>query len=306
MRVNVGLLDGGLGDNIARLPAIRYLMKNYPDIAFDIIVPDYLVDLASTLLPATNNSRYISHSVAISSSPPAGFDLNNPARSTKCNQHTTLRTHLTKHAFHLLCDRDPPSWSDYEYPQAPRSTKTGRRVIITTGFTAKVREWPSKSINASIKLLIERNFVPVLLGAVSAVARPAFEIVARFDDRINADQCIDLRNKTTLVGALQEIAAADLVMGVDNGLLHLAGCTDTDVIAGYTNVDPSLRVPNRRQGDWRAVVSRNCCHCQSSSDFEFNVNYTECTKKLSCSEELPMVAALTSWLDNKKGARNVR
>jgi ADP-heptose:LPS heptosyltransferase len=41
------------------------------------------------------------------------------------------------------------------------------------------------------------------------------------------------------------IAGAKTIVGVDNGLLHVAGCTNIPIVGGYTSVDPEHRMPYR-------------------------------------------------------------
>ena len=37
------------------------------------------------------------------------------------------------------------------------------------------------------------------------------------------------------------IALCDLVITVDSGVLHVANCTDTDIVAIFTDIDPRFR-----------------------------------------------------------------
>ena len=50
LRMNCILERGGLGDNICRLPALKYIFEHYPHVSLDIWVPEYFVPLAEKAL----------------------------------------------------------------------------------------------------------------------------------------------------------------------------------------------------------------------------------------------------------------
>jgi ADP-heptose:LPS heptosyltransferase len=133
-----------------------------------------------------------------------------------------------------------------------------------------VREWPVSEINAFIKLVKENtNLDVVLLGASQIDHSSEFQVKGEFNESIRSELTEDLRDKTTLTEAMEILSQARAVVGVDNGLLHLASCSDVPVIWGFTSVDPKHRIPVRNNvagyNAYTVVPSAglNCRFCQS-------------------------------------------
>jgi ADP-heptose:LPS heptosyltransferase len=102
-----------------------------------------------------------------------------------------------------------------------------------------------------------------------------------------------IREKTTLIEAGNIIAGAQVICGLDNGLLHLAGCTDTPIVAAYTTVRPEHRLPYRHGslGSGCYVVEPDedlaCRFCQSNMDFEFTHDFRDCFyKDFKCTKQI--------------------
>jgi ADP-heptose:LPS heptosyltransferase len=280
--VNILFNDGGLGDNIARMPAVRYLKDNYPFLKINLFVPDYFFDLANNLLPGINVIRY--------SEGHKNWKGGIPQRQTK-GIFTNFATHLTDHAFYVLCNKQVPD-SEKNYLKLSlddldisRFNLPERYVVVTTGFTAPVREFLPRVINEIVYFLRGRNVTPVFLGSKDAVVGNGDKIVGNFNNEIAYERGIDLINQTSLLEAGKVIANAEAIVGLDNGLLHLAGCTEVPIVAGFTTVDPFHRLPYRHdQLGWNCFTvvpdeSLNCRFCQSNWDFKFEHDYKFCYYK---------------------------
>lgn len=268
--------QGGLGDMIARLPAVKYLVESFAHIDLRVYWPDYFLELARYLLP---ESPRLIHA-RLSSAP---YALAKPYIEFDSARLSTLNLHLTKHAFLMLMDLDPPTTESMRYPCAPRTlmppalqpyiTHTGvcpEMVIVTTGYTSETRKWPSAHVNELARRLREARLsadgsivskghpdwptsklsaglTPVLLGTTEAIATgDNGTIDGKIDNDIDRSLFLDLTNKTTLVEALGIMQRAQAVVGVDNGLLHLAHCTDVPVVYGLTSLLSEHRIPFRR------------------------------------------------------------
>lgn len=293
--VNVLFNDGGLGDNIARMPAVRFLKDNYPFLNINLFVPDYFVDLANNLLPGLN--------VVAFSDGQNHWKGGIPLRQTK-NTFTNFASHITDHAFHTICNRQV---TEVEKNYLKLNTDVidickfnlpEKYVVVTTGFTAPVRELQSRIINEVVYFLRGKNVMPVFLGSKeTAVGKGAEKIVGNFNQEIRYSLGIDLINQTSLLEAGKIIANSKAIVGLDNGLLHLAGCTEIPIVAGYTTVDPLHRMPYRNgKLGWNCynVVPEEdlkCRFCQSNWDFmpghDFKYCYYDdykCVKKTKAKE----------------------
>lgn len=298
---------GGLGDMIARLPAFRYVHKNYKHVSQTIYYQDYFVDLARYLLPEDERLKY----KKLSECP---FMLKKPYVNFDPERLTTLQLHLTTHAFLMMLDQVPPDARSMSYPKSEyvfysRASALNQElhemltetpcVVVTTGYTAESRAWPAAHVNTLGRKLREQGLTPVLLGSKEPMVtgNAGDDIKTRYDDEIKADLFADLRGKTSLIEALGVMQRAKAVVGVDNGLLHLAHCTDTPVVYGLTTLKPEHRIPFRidtdlynrtaslawRDDDWYAKhgltevleSSVPCGGCQSRG-FAINHDWRTC------------------------------
>lgn len=300
-QVNLNIISGrgGLGDSIARLPAFRYMHDTYKHVSAIIYVQDGWLDLIKYLLPETERRKY----KKLSEAP---WELKKPYVEFDENRLTTLHLHLTDHAFLILMDMLPPTRADKAYPRAPRTelasvaadtlkllaTSDPRMVIFTTDYTAPSRQWLSVHANRLAMMCAERGLTPVLLGSTQPIKTGVEndDIIPRQNDGLRPDLFLDLRGKTTLIEALGVIQRARAVVGVDNGLLHLAHCTDTPVVMGFSTLSPAHRVPVRflktplpgchdagRGAALTEVVEAKvpCAGCQSRG-FAINTDWREC------------------------------
>jgi ADP-heptose:LPS heptosyltransferase len=285
LRMNAVLERGGLGDNICRLPALKYIFEHHPHVSFDLWVPDYFVELAEHALKPWAKRATIRSFKDIQE----GLDEEQYAISTSEKWHTTLHTHLVHHAFHALADRHPDD-HDCTYLRlrldeidiSHIEKLPERYAVIPTGFTAPAREMIPSAVNGLSEWLNEQGVTPVYLGKKESPLGNTNSITPEFKDDIDYTLGIDLRDKTNLLECGKILSGALAVIGLDNGLLHLAGMTDVPIVAGYTTLHPDHRMPYRRgQLGWRvsAVVPDarlDCRFCQSNTHFIMKHDYRKC------------------------------
>ncbi len=243
MEFNQILTDGGAGDLICELVAVDYNIKHSPEVHFSVWVPDYLVDFAKHVLPPMTRVKAFSE---------ATFDFGIHGLSTawKCN-HTPMRTHPVDYGFHMLSDRHVYNLNHKNYLQIkPEQIDHGfilpeKYVCIVTTAAEPVKEMPIETINALSDYVISKGYLPVFLGKEEAKA--GFKDMAIRAKKLAVDYSkgMDLTNKTDLLRAAKVIHGAKAIIGMDGGLIHLAGCTDTFIVAGYTLVDPIHVAPIR-------------------------------------------------------------
>lgn len=257
-KVNLSVLSGrgGLGDSLARLPAFRYMHDNFPHVSATVYVQDGWLDIVRYLLPETPRRCY----KALSEAP---YYMPKPFVEFNQERVTSLFMHLTDQAFVMLMDMLPPSCEAAAYAKAllvsmDVISKTAhdllyatliypKIIVFTTDYTARARQWPAVHINALAVKCREAGLTPVLLGTIESIPSGVKDdpIQPRQADGLKANLFIDLRNKTTLIEALGVMQRAKAVVGVDNGLLHLAHCTDVPVVMGFTTLKSEHRVPVR-------------------------------------------------------------
>jgi hypothetical protein len=278
------LLDrGGLGDLIARLPAIKYILQTQPHIFINLWVHKYGVDLCKTLLPYSN--------IKIDSIDEANnnFNENLLGRSPDRGHISNLSIHMTNHAFMTLAHREvedkyknylklePIDISHFNIPE--------KSIILTTGYTSNSRAWKSKSVNETVDYIISKGYTPIFLGKSFTHAYKNDGISGIFEADYNKDGTINLIDKTNLFECYSIMNKAGIVLGLDNGLLHLAALSEeTKIIYGFTTVLPEHRLPYRKnQMGYNCLLvmpteeELRCFGCQSKMTFaSTNFDFRNC------------------------------
>lgn len=278
------LNHGALGDMISSLPAIVFARQNLSDLmALKVYCPPWHVDLIEHLLAPYGK---------VIVRPITEFPLErakredwdggpNSLNAAVHNTHTRNRVHMVDYAFAFLTDSRPESMLARSYPtDAP----VGKRVIdepyvvFPVGATSDNKLFKAHVMGPIIGWADANGYVPVLVGTktshTQAETPDGLQPIALRDevDKLldtTLAKCIDLREKTTLLGLRDILGNAEAVVGVDGGTLHLAGTTDTNIVYAMGTTLPKHRYIPRR-GDpnrkIRYVGPRDlaCTGCQSN------------------------------------------
>lgn len=275
-------------------------------------MPDFLADFAKNVLPKDT-------AVYSFSEMRGRYDPSKPTKTTKWDGITSpMKIHCLDYAFLKLCDENPGiehknylkikpiDISEFNLPE--------KYVVITTGFTAIVREFRSEYVNDVATYVKSKGYEPVFIGQTDTKTGIAFTIKGTFSKGIDFTNGVNLIDKTNLLQASSIMHKAAAVVGVDNGLLHVAGCTDTPIVGGFTTVSPEIRMPVRRNIlGWNYYpvipnVSLGCIFCQQMTNFEYGRDYTKCCKStdsldyLECTKQMQaekFIIHLDKILDNR-------
>lgn len=281
-KVNFILMDGGLGDAVAALPAIRYIKNQYPWINPLVFVQDFFAEFAKNLLPEINIYKY--------SDMKAKYNPDLPTKTTKWDGvFSPMKIHLLDYAFLKLCDENPAiKFKNYLKLINTQDSRNkygiyGPYVVVTAGFTAKAREFKAEYVNEITKYLITKSYTPVFLGSTKTITGAKHIIEGNFDKNIDFSIGVNLVNKTSLLEAACIMDDAYAVIGVDNGLMHVAGCTDTPIVGGFPSVSPEIRMPVRKDilgYDFYPIIpDEGCNFCQERTNFLYGHDYRECIYK---------------------------
>lgn len=260
----VNMNAGGMGDMIARTPALLYSLKHHIQISLTLYVFDFAVELFEEIFKEykdrcqiRSRGSFAADSLKFQGTPVIDF---HPI------QVSSSKTNLTEYGFLIVENRIPARGPDWNYPRVEVSLdettpkgevlREARYGVLCTGYTSPVREWlPNHAFDVA-EWMIQNGITPVYLGKRSqAFEGPQRLIEAHLKDEAIHPQGIDLRDATSLLEALKVMSGAQFVAGVDNGLLHLASLTDVPTIWGFTSILPHTRLPYRHgvQG-WRALT----------------------------------------------------
>lgn len=197
---------------------------------------------------------------------------------------TPIHTHLLDLAFAYFCDRPtapPDAYLPYltfppEKAHPAVHKLRGKYVVFTPGVMTPSRETSGRHWNPVIAHVVAKGLTPVFLGR-RLIAKG---LQATFPEDIRYDLGLDLRDQTMLLEAAATMQHARCVVGLDNGLLHLAACTSASIIFGYNIAGPEHRRPRRNWGRLLDIILTKqelaCAHCQSNMNLSGTHSYHNC------------------------------
>ncbi len=166
-----------------------------------------------------------------------------------------------------------------------RSPK-GPLVAIHTGPTWAVREWTERgwdelvaALQCRLKATVVQVGADVLVGAAP---RRAYRTKGT----------IDLVGERNILETAALIQQCDLFIGVDSGLLHLAGAVGTHSVGIFGPVDPKLRLPTETISDFvtSSVPCLGCHHATPQGHWKTGCNHDiQCMKMLSADSVLEVI-----------------
>jgi ADP-heptose:LPS heptosyltransferase len=246
-KVNILLAGGGAGDLLCALVAVDYNIRHYDNCTFYTYVPDYLLEFARHVLP--NEAIVRSYTKAKSK-----YDASLPGVTTQWNNsfHTAMRTHPLDYSFHVLTDKHIYDINEKNYlkinPERihiERFELPEKYVVFACAAVVPVKEIPVSTMNQIIDYVLAKGYVPVFLGKTFAHTGYGDVAIQASPIDINFNKGFNLLNKTSLLEAAKIIHGAKAFIGADGGLMHLAGFTDTEILASFTLASPTHLAPIR-------------------------------------------------------------
>lgn len=289
-----------IGDLLFSLPALRCMRDSSPSVRITAVVRDYCVPLVqmtelvddvivrsrgqgSEKLRLRRELRHRGFDLAVTFS--RSLDCMLLARST----HAPVRAGFYRLGAQLALNKTVPM-------QVPPSTSNNLRLIEHLGFNITAADYvglvkppetvlqsaeellqkegvskserlvvisPVGSAKRSIKNWTDEGFAEVAITAadkwkmravVVGKERPD-SLLARAEGRI-----VDLTKKTNLQELASVLKRADVVVGVDSGVIHLAAAVGTRVVGLYGPSDPSITGP-QGVGHVALTVGAECSPC---------------------------------------------
>lgn len=296
--INIVFDSGGIGDCIARLVPILYIQKYHPNIIVHLFVPDFFKEFA---IRCINTKQVIVKSFSDLQKKPKILNKSGAMYAyakfeTRCNN---LASHMVDHAFFIM-NFQPIDTNDKNYPKVnlegisiDRFNLPERYAVLSTGYTSEVREFLPEHINKISTFLLEQGITPVYLGKGESHNGVGHVIKPVFKEDIDFSKGVNLINQTTLLESAKIIEKSKFLLGLDNGLHHIAGCVDeVPIVMGLTTVLKEHRMPYRK-----GVLGYNvypveatkeeldCIACQSTKPFAYGHKFTTCyTKTKKCLE----------------------
>jgi ADP-heptose:LPS heptosyltransferase len=285
------LNSAAIGDLIAAAPTLKHAIDAYHD------KTEYLVaiyDDFKDIFPFVPDDKFI----PINSSYPVDFSirtLNPPKNATGVCKLTPSRMKLTEYGCVNLMGK---ILSDIELKYIPLKTVNvdrfnvdfSKSVIIITTYRDKQRTILSNELLTIAQYIQSKGLIPVYVGKTGKIS--IWKDYPAISDFEYPGFGVDLRDQTTLCELASIMSKSRAVIGMDSGPIHIAFTTDTPVIAGFTTVAPSKRIPYRGLAKTIAITPNIFCNfCES--DWNLNLwDFNHCPRKMQLAECVTKMTAV--------------
>lgn len=302
--VNFILSHGGIGDYIGYLTALKYIADNHPQVVGRLFVSDFFMEI-----PLKIFEKYPQWTIFSKSSFTEEDQKKYPTYLPFFRPINGTGGHPVDLGFIYYMNLTTPPEKDVFYPQlnlndpelwpSRMPIPASGYAVMTPGAESAVRMLPAQTFNAIKEHIIKNNLTPVFLGKEQITDKRIVTINEGYD----FSNGINLINETSLLEAAYILSKAKFVIGLDNGLLHLAATSDVPIIFGYNIASPEHRRPRRPEPNRIYEIYPDekdlpCIFCQSRMRLMFNHDFKNCIYKDSkCLDELSDPAPWLSLID---------
>lgn len=288
--LNFAFNDGGMGDFVNYAAATLWIAKHCPWIEGRVYTPKYLTPLMQDIhadypqfkcLESETFNDSVTHMTSLRG---PGMSQNGVVVGQQLL--TVMHAHPMDVGFAYYPGMATPPGEelpilDYESFKLKPQVKEhlGNYCVITTGSTTTSRRVEGRHLNPIIEYIHARGLTPVFIGKEDFVGTGNLDV--NFPTDIDYSKGIDLRNKTSVKAAACIMQHARFVLGLDNGLLHLAALMkDSKIIFGYNITSVEHRAPRRSHGRTINISLTDeelkCSGCQSKWQLMFTHHFNKC------------------------------
>lgn len=273
---NFGITQGGLGDYICYISVLRWIAENFPHIDGRIYAIEWFHELAENVMkPFLDRWRiypresltqdklkrptFVPHQFPINRIGANAIDL--------AFIYYMSMTPAPKDCYYAKLDL-----TQIESLGEPASPYA----VMTPAASNGPKTMTAKAFNGIKDYLLKRGITPMFLGKRDIDAKRKVSVCDDYD----FSGGVDLTEQTTLLQAAALISKAKLVIGLDNGLLHLAAMTDVPIIYGYTLSSVEHTKPRRKSGIIHDIFPDpnvlTCTFCQSKMRMMGKIEFARC------------------------------
>lgn len=290
LKVNFMFYGGGIGDYICWSSAILYVLENHLHVQMALWTQSHFTPVAKKLFSRFGDRVEFKDVSTVDQYSqedlnPALFPLETPngvgmhmidvgfAYFARTQPHG-------KYKEHVRLDVSDVDISSFNLPE--------KYAVVTTGHTSPTRVWKSAGVNGVSDYLVKNNITPVFLGKRVVYVAGDRQYKSEYEEGIDFSKGLDLRDKTDILQAAAIMAKAKVVVGLDNGLLHLAGTQEVPIVMGLTITIPADRSITRPKAEFpkneTTFISPDsrklaCSGCQSKMRFHKKQDFAFCYYK---------------------------
>jgi ADP-heptose:LPS heptosyltransferase len=264
------------GDTLAATPTLRYVSKSHNQKINVVTHKKHIFKnnpyVANCLSFDELDNLDMSNSIKYESFTYAGRQDNNGIEK-KFSHIDTRQLHAMDLGFQLM-----PHQMEYDY--SPDHVKLSydlpeKYVVCHITQNWPNRTWDVKNWQKLINWLSENKIFTVLIGQDhSEKLHESISIDPLIKDcpRLENLYGLDLTNKIELEEMYQIIKGSSIIVTMDSGPLHIAGCTDTHILQLGSAIHPLLRIPYRKNTqNYKYDFIGGTCNIFCNSDLKYNI-----------------------------------
>ena len=275
-KILVNVTTTAIGDNVCFLPILKKLHST--DQIIYIFSEGYLADLWRFIFPE--------HKIVIKPGPDLMIPPTKlPIVNTWIKWPTSIKMHLIDYA--AVCMADTILYGeDRNYPLfAPlvENTLCGEKyIVVPLGHTRPSKAISSETVREVVTFAKSKGLKTVFLGRnYDVLMRTDWKQPIGFPEIFEDDSIINMLDKTTVAQVHAILSDARCVVGMDGGIVHMAGLTDIPIVCAYTVKSPEYLMPVRHgQIGWNCkpiVPPETACRfCMSRSLLTWDHDYSKC------------------------------
>lgn len=250
-KVGFVIYGGGMGDFICYTRALEWMADHLPHIYGTVYYPSFLTDFARYFFNERPHWKVEPNEQCIPTDWNPGMAIIDPFRNGRVQFLTGHGAHPLDLGFMYYANMTPIPEAYNNYPELdfvadglPKGLEPGKYAVFTPAATVESRSVPGRFWNPIFDHVKKLGLIPVIIGKKEVAKNYRAAISAG----IEMDGVIDLWDKTTVLEAAQIMQYSAITIGLDNGLLHLAGCTTCPLVFGYNVTSVEKRKPRRKKG----------------------------------------------------------
>lgn len=301
--VNFVVANAGIGDYICYLTSLEWIAKNHPQVLGRIYVGDFFLPIAANVFKKFPKWKVINRSELTED-----IITGRPTFAPHTDYPDRLGMHSVDLGYVYYANMNPAPSDGYHYPKLDFTdmdlgVPASPYAVMTPYATNPTRTLDAKAFNGIKNYLIDRGITPIFVGKkdITDVRK------VHLDPKYDFSGGVDMTNQTTLLSAAGLMSRAKVVVGLDNGLLHLAAMTDVPIVFGFTVSSPEHAKPRRQIGKIYSIYPNPedlpCMFCQSRMRFVYNQDFGYCPyDDYAC---IKVLAEPKSWCEQIEAALNV-
>ena len=284
-----------MGDVIAAVPVVKHMIETYhPDPSTYMVVAKEMFRPFFHFVPDSNFHNFENQENNWGIPTTFAISCLNQKKVATITRPTPKFMHLGQFAALKLANRYLPEEILRYVPLKDVDVSHfgvdfSKAIILITSYRDLTRAWPADSMLSVARFIVKKGYIPVFIGKTDMNLNTNIAPKTVMPDNIGIG--VDLRNKTSVSELATILKLSKAVCGLDSGPIHLAGCSETTIICGYTSISPEHRIPYREKGETYAIVPNiPCIGCESrwhSHFWNFENCYLEhidCCKAMTASK----------------------